>query len=122
MGFGFSQSITSAFGIDMGKRQTQSVTAIIFDKKGRVLSVGKNSYVKTHPKQAEHARKVGLPEKVYLHAEMEAIIRCRDLSRADRILVTRVLKSGKYGNAKPCPVCQSAIKEAGIPNIEWSES
>lgn len=100
----------------------QNITAIIFDKKGRVLSVGKNSYTKTHPKQARHAEKAGLPEKIYVHAEMDAIIRCRDLTRADRILVTRVLKSGKYGNAEPCPVCQSAIKEAGIPNIEWSES
>ncbi len=99
----------------------QNITAFIYDKRGKLLSVGKNSYVKTHPLQAKHAKKVGLPQKILIHAEMDAIIRCRDLSRADRILVTRVLKNGKYGRAKPCPVCQSAIEEAGIPNIEWSE-
>ena len=105
----------------MGRRQIQHITATIFDKKGKVLSVGKNSYVKTHPKQAHHASKVGLPEKIFLHAEMDAIIRCRDLKRAHKILVTRITKKGKYGNAKPCPVCASAIKEAGIKHIEWSE-
>ena len=105
----------------MGKKQTQNITAVIYDKKGRVLSLGKNSYVKTHPQQARHARLVGLPEKIFLHAEMDAIIRCRDLSRAHRIVVTRVTRKGKYGNAKPCPVCQSAIKESGISIIEWSE-
>lgn len=104
----------------MGRRQTQSVTAIIYDKKGRVLSVGKNSYVKTHPTQARHANKVGLPEKVFLHAEVDAIVRCRDLSRAARIVVTRVTKKGHYANAKPCPVCESAIREAGIKNVEWT--
>ena len=104
----------------MSKRQTQSITAVIYDKKGRVLSIGKNSYVKTHPKQARHAHKVGLPEKIFLHAEMDAIIRCRDLWSARKILVTRVTRNGKYGNAKPCPVCQSAIEEAGIRQVEWT--
>lgn len=104
----------------MGKRQTQNITAIIYDKKGKVLSVGKNSYIKTHPRQAKHANKVGLPEKIFLHAEVDAIVRCADLSRAHRILVTRVTRNGEYGNAKPCPVCVSAIEEAGIKVMEWS--
>lgn len=104
----------------MGRRQTQNITAIIYDKRGKVLSVGKNSYVKTHPKQAKHAKMVGLPEKEFLHAEVDAIIRCRDISKAHKILVTRINKSGNYANAKPCPICKSAIKEAGIKHVEWS--
>lgn len=120
MAFGFLQNTTSLCGINMGRRQTQDITAVIYDKKGRVISVGKNSYVKTHPRQAKHANKVGLPEKIFLHAEMDAIIRCRDLGRAHKIVVTRITKKGRYGNAKPCPVCQSAIKEARIQNVEWT--
>ena len=104
----------------MSRRQTQNITAIIFDKKGKILSVGKNSYIKTHPMQAKHAHKVGLPEKIFLHAEMDAIIKCRNMSKAHKIVVTRVTRNGKYGNAKPCPVCKSAIKEAGIKNVEWT--
>lgn len=104
----------------MSRRQRQDITAIIYDKKGRVLSIGKNSYVKTHPLQAKHAKKTGLIHKEFRHAEIDAIIRCKDLSRAHTIKVSRILKCGEYGNAKPCPVCQSAIKEAGIKNIEWT--
>lgn len=104
----------------MARRQTQDITAIIYDKKGRVLSIGKNSYIKTHPMQARHANKVGRPEKIYLHAEMQAIIKCKQLDKAHKILVTRITKKGRYGNARPCPVCQSAIDEAGIKNIEWT--
>lgn len=98
----------------------QEITAIIYDRKGRVLSVGKNSYVKTHPLQAKHAEKVGLPDKQFLHAEIHAITKCRDLSKAHRIVVTRYDKKGRPLLAKPCPVCQSAIESVGIEVIEWT--
>jgi deoxycytidylate deaminase len=104
----------------MSRQQTQDITAIIYDKKGRILSIGKNSYVKTHPKQARHACKVGRPDKVFLHAEMDAIIRCKDLSKAHKIFVTRTSRKGLYVNAKPCPICQDAINEALIKEVEWT--
>ena len=97
-----------------------SLKAIIYDKRGRVLSIGENSYVKTHPFQVHHANKVGLPHKIYLHAEIHAIVRCRNLSKAHKIVVMRFDKDGNPANAKPCPVCMNAIKESGIENIEWT--
>ena len=98
----------------------QNITAIIFDKKGRVLSIGKNSYIKTHPTQARYARAVGLPEKQFLHAEIAAIIKCKSLEKAHRILVTRINKKGKPALAKPCLVCEVAIREAGIKEVDWT--
>jgi len=98
------------------------ITAVIFDRKGKVLSLGRNSYVKTHTLQAHHANKVGLPDKQFLHAEIHAITRCKDLSKAHKILVTRYGKSGQPLLAKPCPVCQSAIESVGIKVIEFTES
>jgi deoxycytidylate deaminase len=103
----------------MAKKE-QNITAIIYDKKGRILSVGKNSYIKTHPKQAKLAQRVGLPKKEYLHSEVAAIIRCRDISKAYRIVVYRTNKDG-YANAEPCPICKLAIKEAGIKQVEWTK-
>lgn len=94
------------------------ITAIIYDKRGRVLSIGKNSYVKTHPLQHLHSHKVGLPHKQFLHAEIHAIAKCKNLEKAHKIVVMRFDKSGKPLLAKPCPVCQSAIGAAGIPIIE----
>lgn len=97
-----------------------SVTAMIMNKRGRVLSVGTNSYVKTHTLQAKHANKVGLPEKRFLHAEVSAIVKCKDLTKAHKIVVMRYTKDGKPANAKPCPVCMSAIKAFGIKFVEWT--
>jgi tRNA(Arg) A34 adenosine deaminase TadA len=99
-------------------RTKQSVAAIIYDKRGRVLAIGKNSYTKTHPMMVLHANKVGRPQKIFLHAEIHAIVRCKDLSKAHKIVVMRFDKKGNPMNAAPCPVCQSAIEAAGIKFIE----
>ena len=96
------------------------ITAIIYDKRGRVLSVGQNSYVKSIRLQRKHANLVGMPEKVMTHAEVAAIAKCRSLSRAHTIKVFRYNKSGAPVNAMPCKVCMSAIAEANIRNIEWT--
>lgn len=104
----------------MKARQRQSLTAVIYDKKGRVLSVGQNSYHKTHTMQAFHAEKVGRPEKIFLHAEVSAIVRCKDLHRAHRIFISRWDHNGNPKLAAPCPVCVSAIEAAGIKRIEWT--
>lgn len=95
-----------------------SMTAIIYDKRGRVLSVGNNSYVKTHPLQAEYARRAGEPEKVYLHAEIHAITRCGCLDKAHKIVIFRYKEDGSPANARPCRICQSAIKASGIKYLE----
>jgi deoxycytidylate deaminase len=95
----------------------QTVTAIIRDKRGYVLSIGNNSYTKTHPLQSFYATKSGLPEKVYLHAEIDAIAKCRDLSKAHSIEVIRVSPSGSYLKAAPCPICQSAISNTNIKKV-----
>jgi len=96
----------------------QQITAIIYDKRGRVISVGQNSYVKTHPLQARHARQVGEEHKIFLHAEIAAIAKCKNLKKAHRLLVMRFGVDGKPMLAKPCKVCESAITAAGIPQVE----
>lgn len=95
-----------------------SLTAIIYDKKGRVLSVGQNNYVKTHPLQKKHAEKVGEPYKEFLHAEISAIVKCTNLAKAYRISIFRFNADGTPAVAKPCPVCMSALRAAGIERIE----
>lgn len=95
-----------------------SMTAIIYDKRGRVLSVGKNSYVKTHPMQAAHAHRAGEPYKVYLHAEIAAIVKCKSLDKAHKISIFRYLEDGSPAEARPCKICAGAIRLAGIKHIE----
>ncbi len=95
-----------------------SVTAVIYDKRGNVLSMGKNSYVKTHPIQADHARRAGEPHKIYLHAEIDAIIKCPDIFKAHKLVVFRFAEDGSPANARPCCVCAGAISKTPIKIIE----
>jgi tRNA(Arg) A34 adenosine deaminase TadA len=98
-------------------KQRYSVVAICYDRKGKVLSVGRNSYTKTHPIQAHFARKVGHPAKHFLHAEVDAILKARGKSIA-KIQVVRYDKDGQPALSKPCLICQEAIKAFGIQIVE----
>jgi deoxycytidylate deaminase len=94
-----------------------NITAIIFDKRKRPISIGKNSYVKTHPLQAKSALAAGMPQCIYLHAEVAALVALKDWSRASSILVSRVRGDGSIGSAKPCALCIRLIKLAGIKHV-----
>jgi len=98
----------------------QEMTSIIYDKKGRVLSIGKNSYTKTHTLQAKHSAKVGTPERIFMHSECNAVVKCKALHKAYRIKVFRYGKNGKALLAKPCAACMSLISETPIEVIEWT--
>lgn len=96
------------------------LTARCYDKKGRLLSTATNNYKKTHPLQAYFAKKVGHPAKIYLHAEIHAIIKAGD-KKIHKIDIARFNpKTNKPLNAKPCPVCQEAIKAYGISLVSWT--
>ena len=83
-------------------------------RRGRVVSVGFNSYTKTHPKQKHYATLAGQPNREYLHAELAALLRApRD---SDTLMVVRLNKAGDPVCAKPCPVCVAAIHHFN-PNL-----
>jgi len=94
------------------------ITATTFDKRGRIISVAKNSYVKTHTTQAKYAKKADQDYKIFLHAEILAIIR----ARGRKIHKIRIEKHNTTTSRliNPCPICQLAIKEAGIKFVELS--
>ena len=50
-----------------------NIVATVYDKRGRKLTEGTNSYTKTHTLQAKFAVQVGLDDKVFLHAEIAEI-------------------------------------------------
>lgn len=95
-----------------------SLKATVFDIKGNVIATGVNSYTKTHPKQAHYAEKCGDPKKVFLHAEIAALVKCR--KQPYKIKIERYSKEGSPMNAQPCPICMMAIKEAGVKLIEYT--
>lgn len=98
----------------------QNITAIIYNRRGIPISIGKNSYVKSHTMQAKYAKIVGLSEKIFLHAEISAIVKCKDLSKAHSIFISRFSKDGSPLVAKPCKICCEAIKQAGIKIVRYT--
>ncbi|HXQ34005.1 MAG TPA: hypothetical protein VN843_08340, partial [Anaerolineales bacterium] len=65
-----------------------------------------------HPKQALFAKRAKEPEKIYLHAEIDALIKAR--TKVYRLHVVRVRPDQSTGIAKPCEICRMAIEEYGV--------
>lgn len=95
----------------------KQVGALLISK-NKVVSTGTNLETKSHPIQAKFAERVGLKEKIFLHAEISALVKCRE--ECDTIVVARVNPQNKLRMARPCPICQLALKEAGIAKIHYT--
>jgi len=94
------------------------LTAHVYDSKDRFIAKAQNNYLKSHPFQADCAAKVGMPDKIFLHAEIAAIIKAQKISKdLSKIRIIRLGKDGSKLLSKPCPVCMEAIKLAGIQVI-----
>lgn len=92
------------------------VTATVYDKRGIPISSAQNSYIKTHPLMARAAKEAGQAYRIYLHAEVAALVKA-DWSRAHSMFVSRFDRTGRPVNATPCVVCQRVIKMAGIKKV-----
>jgi deoxycytidylate deaminase len=102
------------------KRNKYAVGAMTMDSSGKITSIAFNSYTKTHPKMKEYGCMCNKKEAVYLHAEVSAIIKAK--GKAKKIIVARYNAKGKFAMAKPCPICQIAIKEAEIDEVYYTNT
>ena len=115
------QSLNVSYGSDkdMAKKR-YLILAKCYDRKGKLLSAAFNSYTKTHPLQAYLAKQVGHESQICLHAEIAAILKCKGKS-IYRITTERYDANGLPANAKPCKICQLAIKMFGITKVEYTK-
>lgn len=85
----------------------------VISNKNHVISVGFNNMGKTHPK-IDGAWKT-------LHAEAHALM---GLSTKETnnctVYVYRETKDGVPAMSKPCPLCETALREAGIKKVYYS--
>ena len=94
-----------------------NLVAGCYDKKMNLISMGFNSYRKTHPKQFHYSSKIGKINGCFIHAEISAIVNAKN-NDVDTIVVAHY--TNKVKNAKPCPSCMLAIKDAGIKNVYYT--
>lgn len=103
-----------------GKCGGYRIACVVTDKRNRILAIGKNSYTKTHPRQAYYAAKSKNRKRIFLHAEIDALCRCDGKPHA--IYIARVNRKGIPGLAKPCDICCQAIADMGIKKIVYTQS
>lgn len=96
-----------------------TLLAKTYDKRGRLISVGTNSYTKTHTIQSYFAKKVNLECKDKLHAEIQALVRAGD-KQVYSLSVERYGADGKPALAKPCPICQEAMRAYGVKEVSYT--
>lgn len=121
-----SDILNQAIAVAMSSQSKKKVGSIIL-KKGKVIASAVNLENKSHPLQAFYGEKascihnnVGLGQKIFLHSELNCLIRSK--GKGDTIVVART--GGRGGrdlrNSKPCPICSLALQEYGIKHIHYS--
>lgn len=95
------------------------IVATVYDKRGRKISTGSNYPIRTHPKQFYLSTSCGEPYKIFIHAEVAALLKCRG-AKPHKIVVERYDSTGQPALAKPCPICQQMIESYGIKIIEYT--
>jgi len=116
--FDLSEAIRQTIELAQKNPSKFQMACILFNSKGDPISWAHNSTIKTHPWQGKLAKKVGFPERVFLHAEIAALIKARE--DVHTLVVARVLKDGTPAMAKPCPVCQEAIRLSGVHAVAYT--
>lgn len=107
------------------REQKFELTSFIKDKKGNILSIGKNNYIKTHPKMIKIANSIGQynSKKEFIHSEIDAIIKCKNLEKAYRIEVFRLdRRKERYLCSMPCIICATGISETPIKEVMFCNS
>lgn len=86
------------------------VYCVIRDRRGKIVSEAANDYNKSSPLMARAAKAVGLPDKIFYHAECLAISRDK-AKKGCKIYVARVDSKNNPMPAYPCPVCRKLLKD-----------
>ena len=108
------------------KEKKHRLICFVLDSKYRIISIGHNSYSKTHTLQSKLAAKCGNKNREYLHAEISALARIirnmavNPVESVAKILIVRFNKKGELTLASPCQICRQAIKMAGIKEVIYT--
>lgn len=100
------------------KHQKYTLLAKAYNR-NKLIAVGINDYKKSHPLMHRLAQKVGLPKKIFLHAEVLALLRCKE-QVPTKVTVERYNQDGEMALAKPCPICMEAMKLWGVKQVEYT--
>ena len=104
---------------ELAKKLSQKSTSrfklgCVIANKNKVISLGYNSMDKTHPKVPSVWK--------MLHAELHALIgNSYNDTKGCVAYIYRETKDGKLANAKPCQMCEDALRLAGLRKVFYSD-
>ena len=102
-------------------RSSRHAAALILPRGHRILATGWNK-LKSHPMQAKFSMDAGRPQRIFLHAETDVIIKTINkygpeiLSECD-LYVIRITKDGTLAGSRPCTSCCNLVKHFGINHV-----
>ena len=97
------------------------MAAVLITPEGDIF-LGRNQ-LKSHPLQAAWGARNGRPKSIFLHAEIDAVIKAlkQGMKEIDSIYVARVNRSGVPNVARPCPVCFACLVSFNVKDIQWTK-
>ncbi len=101
------------------KNRQHIIKSTTYDRRGRIIATAYNSFSRTHPIQAKLAAKVGQPARIFLHSEINVILKSRG-RKIYKLVVERYDSLGNSKNACPCKICQEMIRISGIERVEYT--
>ena len=97
----------------------KNICTCIYNRKGKIISTGINSFSKTHPLQEKFSC---TPHKIFLHAEIDAIVKAlrkNDELAGFRLAIARVCSDGSDAQAFPCDGCIDALASYGCDSVTY---
>jgi len=91
------------------------VACACYDKRGRLVSTAWNMPQKSHPIQAQYARRAGMEKRINLHAEILALIRAKD--DVHTIQIVRTSRTGLPKASFPCKICMGYILDTNVREV-----
>ncbi len=95
------------------------LAAAVYDKSGALIGSATNNMSKSHPWQERLARAVGHPDKIFLHAEVAALLKSKG-GDPNVLYVARIKKDGTTGLSKPCDICMEAMRLSGVEEYYYT--
>lgn len=100
-------------------KSSYHAAAVVY--RNQILTVG-ISRRKTHPIMAKYQSN---EKKVYLHAEVDALVRFINIYGVDllsdcSLYVLRTTKSGRVAESKPCNGCMNMIQALNVGEVFWT--
>jgi deoxycytidylate deaminase len=118
-----------AIAVAMASNAPKKMSAILLDKRNRVISAGVNSYETTHTQQfyaavtaSKKFKNPNLKKKLFLHCEINCLLKAR--KPGHKLVICRVGGHGgnELRNSFCCPICYLYITNncPTIKEIHWS--